>query len=104
MINRGLDAQYSISIVIIEIGRANFPKYTIMRLGNINFGKNPRTLLNHLRIRKALGKPLDIQNVYRYIVDKEELLHWINLIPSFSCEMNVPGRRMLVADIVREFV
>ena len=77
-----------------------FPKYTIIRLGNITFGKNPNTLINYFKDHRDA----EIQDVYRYIADKEELLHWINLIPDWNCEINIPGRRMKVADIVKEFI
>jgi hypothetical protein len=77
-----------------------FPKYTIIRLGNITWGKNPHTIINYL---KAHPKA-EIRNVYRYICDENELLHWIGLIPEWSCEMNIPGKRMKIQDIVKEYV
>ena len=39
-----------------------------------------------------------------YICDKDEFLHWMDLIPEWPCEMNIVGRRMKVKDIVKEFV
>ena len=42
--------------------------------------------------------------MYRYVVDKDEFLHWLNMIPPWSCELNIPGRRMKVREIVREYV
>ena len=90
--------------VIETLLKRYWQRYTILRLGNISWGSNPHTLINHLRKRAAMGIELDIQDVYRYIVDKDELLHWVNMIPPWSCEMNIPGRRMKVADIVREYV
>lgn len=81
-----------------------FPAYCIIRLGNITFGRNPHTLINHFRTQYQSGKPLEIQNVYRYIVDKDEFLHWVSLIPDFNCEINAPGRRMKVKDVVKEYV
>ena len=79
--------------------KSYFPKYTILRLGNIDFGSNPNTIINYLKNHREA----EIQDVYRYIVDKEELLHWIHLIPEWSCEMNIPGKRMKVAEIVKEY-
>jgi len=84
--------------------KALFARYTIIRLGNITWGTNFHTLINHLREMKRRGQPLDIQDVYRYIVDEEELRYWLSLIPEWSCELNIPGRRMKVAQIVKEFV
>lgn len=87
-----------------ELVRTNFKHYTIIRMGNITWGKNPHTLINYFRNRYEQGESLDIQNVYRYIVDKDEFLHWINLIPEWSCEINVPGRRLTVRQVVDEFI
>ena len=36
-------------------------------------------------------------------MEKDEFLHWVNMIPEFSCEMNVTGKRMKVKDIVKEY-
>src|SRR3990167_2952948 len=80
--------------------KENFPKYCIIRLGNITWGSNPYTLINYLKN----NRDAEIQDVYRYIVSKDEFLHSINLIPDFNVEMNVPGRRLKVADIVKIFV
>ena len=77
-----------------------FPQYTIIRLGNITWGKNPHTLINYLKAHPKAP----IKNEYRYVCDKEEFLHWIDLIPDFNVEMNIPGKRMLVKEIKRQFV
>lgn len=76
-----------------------FKKYTIIRLGNITFGTNPNTLINYLKAHPNA----EIRDEYRYICDKDEFLHWINLIPKWNVEMNVPGRRLKVAEIVKEY-
>jgi hypothetical protein len=80
-----------------------FKQHTIFRIGNISWGNNPHTLINFIRGKIKNGEPYEVQDVYRYVVDKEEFLHWIDLIPDRSCEMNVPGRRMKVKDIVNEY-
>ena len=81
-----------------------FTNWTIIRLGNITWGNNTDTLINHFREQKHRGEKLEIQNVYRYMVNKEEFLHWIDLIPPWNCEMNITGRRMTVREIVDEYV
>ena len=81
-----------------------FKTHTIFRIGNIDWGTNPHTLINHLRDRRKRGEELVIEDVYRYVISKEEFDYWISLIPDWSCEMNIPGRRLKVADIVREYV
>lgn len=87
-----------------ELIKENFPRYCIIRLGNINWGDNPNTLINFLRNRLLEGKPLEVKDTYRYVVNKEEFLHWINMIPDFNVEMNITGRMMKVKDIVNELV
>lgn len=80
-----------------------FPHYTILRVGNITWGDNPHTLINFIRTKIKNREPLDIQDVYRYVVDKDEFLHWIDMIPDWNCEINIVGRKMKVKDIVKEF-
>lgn len=81
-----------------------FSRYTIVRLGNITFGTNPHTIINALREKKRKGEEIEVQDVYRYLVDKDEFLHWIKMIPTWSCEMNITGKRLLVKDIIKEYV
>lgn len=89
--------------IMERIIKEAFPLYTIIRLGNITWGNNPHTLINYFRHKIKKGEPFEIRDEYRYIVDKDEFLHWIGLIPNFSCEMNITGRRMKVAEIVKEY-
>lgn len=83
--------------------KLEFPHYTIMRIGNITWGTNPHTLINYFHRQLKAKKPIKIQDTYRYIIDKDEFLHWIGLIPDWSCEMNITGRRMKVKEIVDEY-
>lgn len=80
-----------------------FRESTIIRIGNITWGTNPHTLINFIRNKITNKEQFEIKDVYRYIIDKDEFLHWINLIPSWSCEMNLTGQRMKVADIVTKY-
>lgn len=80
----------------------NWNNHTILRLGNINWGSNPHTIINYLKKKIKAGEKLEIQDTYRYIIDKDELHYWIGMIPDFRCEMNVPGKRMHVSKIVAE--
>lgn len=86
-----------------EFVKHYFAEYTIIRIGNITWGSNPHTLINHFRNAIKNNQPLHIEDTYRFIVDKEEFLYWISLIPDWSCEMNIPGKRMKVRDIVKEY-
>lgn len=87
-----------------QLVRLNFPKHTIIRVGNIAWGTNPNTLINHFKAMVQSGEPLDIQDTTRYVVEKDEFLHWIGLIPGWPCEMNIPGKMMTVQEIVDKYV
>ena len=79
--------------------RETFPSWTIIRIGNISWGKNPHTLINYLKAHPEA----EIQNVFRYVVGKVEFLHWIDRIPEWNCEMNVPGEFLKVSEIKRRY-
>lgn len=79
--------------------KKEFPHYTIVRIGNITWGTNPHTLINYLKAHPEA----EIRDEYRYIVDKEEFLHWVGLIPNWSCELNITGRKLKVKEIRDEF-
>ena len=97
------DSRYVRHKIEMEKAVKIFRPYTIIRMGNITWGDNPHTLINFIKNKIRNREPFEVQDVYRYIIDKEEFLHWINLIPDWSCEINIPGRRMKVRDIVREY-
>lgn len=80
--------------------KKNFPKYCIIRLGNIVGGKNPHTLINFLKDKIEKGEPFEVRDEYRYIVHAEELQHWVDRIPLFNCEINIPGEMLKVSEIV----
>lgn len=99
-----LDSRYTQHKMDVErLVRLYFRWNTIIRLGNITWGTNPHTLINSISNKILHYEPFEIQDVYRYLMTKEEFLHWIDLIPPWSCEMNIPGRTMKVRDIVREY-
>lgn len=81
-----------------------FKNYTIIRLGNITFGNNPHTIINSMKAQKARGEELRIENTYRYVVGKEEFLYWIKMIPDFNVEINVPGERLTINELVKKYV
>lgn len=80
--------------------KEEFPTYCIVRLGNIAWGTNPHTLINYLRAHPKA----EIRDEYRYVISKEEFLHWINLIPDWSVEMNCPGERLKVKEIYERYI
>jgi hypothetical protein len=80
--------------------KETFPDHCIVRLGNIDWGRNPHTLINYLRAHPDA----ELRDEYRYVIGQDEFLHWIKLIPDWSCEMNLTGRRLKVKDIYDEYV
>lgn len=86
-----------------ELIKKNFRHYTIMRLGSPVWGTNPNHLVNFFRQKIKNKEPFQIWETERYILEKEEFLHWISRIPSWSCEMNVPGTKMSVKNIVKKY-
>lgn len=86
-----------------ELIKKNFKHYTIMRLGSPTWGNNPNHLVSFFRNKISNKESFQIWDTERYILEKEEFLHWINKIPPWNCEMNVPGIRMKVKEIVKKY-
>lgn len=87
-----------------KLVRDNFKHHTIIRIGNITWGENSHTLINYLRARAKKGKPLEIRETWRYLTDKEEFLHWIDMIPRWNCEMNITGQKLTIKEIVNKYI
>ena len=85
-----------------ELIKKNFKHYTIIRMGNITWGKNPHTLINHFKNLIKKQQKIEIWDTHRYLINKEEFSHWINLIPEWNCEMNIPGVRLTIDKIVKQ--
>lgn len=83
-----------------DLVQAHFKQYTIVRLGNITWGKNPHTLINYFRNQIKKGRKPTVWDTYRYLVDKSEFLHWMERLPDWNCEMNVTGIKLKVKQIV----
>lgn len=81
-----------------------FKAYTIIRIGNIDWGTNPYTIINDMRRRFKAGEKVELRDEYRYVVGQDEFLYWINKIPDWSCEMNIPGERMKIKELVDRYV
>lgn len=88
-----------------ELIKKTFPRYTLVRLGNITWGKNPRTLINYMRLKKQKNETYTAPHGYgyRYIVTKDEFLHWISLIPDWNCEMNITGEKLTFNEIFEKY-
>lgn len=85
-----------------DLTKKTFKHYTILRLGNITWGNNPHTLINHFKNQIKNKEKLKIRDAYRYLIDKDEFFHWMNMIPNWNCEMNLTGKRLKVDQIVKK--
>ena len=86
--------------------KSAFDYYTIVRIGNITWGDNPNTFLNYIKSKIENNEPYEIKDEYRYLVDKEEFLYWVGMIPFFAIdqyEMNITGDRLKVADAINKY-
>lgn len=83
--------------------KRRFPRYTIMRLGNIEWAENPNQLIPFLKRKLKKREYFTIIDDYRHILSREDFDYWINHIPDWNCEMNVTGWRMKVAEIVGRY-
>jgi len=101
----GTSRYYEHKRQVEAIVKTYFDKYTIVRLGNITWkNDNPHTLINSMKLRVKRGEKLEIRDEYRYLVDKDEFLYWVNLIPEWSCEISIIGKRMKVREVVKKYV
>jgi len=64
-----------------QVVRSNFNNYNILRIGNISWGKNPKTFLNFLRAKRNANEPYELLDEYRYLITEEELLLLTNNLP-----------------------
>ena len=87
-----------------ELIKTHFKVHTIIRLGNITWGTNPNTFINFFKNAIKNNEPFTVKDEYRYLIDKDEFLHWLGLIPDFSTEMNITGRRIKIIDVVSELM
>ena len=87
-----------------ELVKLNFKHYTIVRLGNISWGKNPNTIINFFYNKLKNNEPIEVRDVHRYIIDKEEFLHWVEMIPDWNVEMNITGLYLTINEIIEKYV
>ncbi len=75
--------------------------YNIIRIGNIDWGKNPNTFINALRAKKAKGEPYEVYDEWKYMISKEELLLLTDNLPlTGKNEINVFGRMAKPIDLI----
>lgn len=75
---------------------------TIIRLGNITWGNNPHTIINHFKAEHAAGRTPVLHNVFRHLLTKPEFIYWMNSIRAgVNDTMNIPGEMVTVKEIWR---
>lgn len=85
-----------------ECVKRNFKSYTIVRVEVIAWGKNPTTIHNVFRKKLENNEPITLIDTYRYVLTEEEFKDWLELIPvGEKNEMNIPGERLHVIDILK---
>lgn len=85
-----------------QLVRVWWPAHTIIRIGNITWGTNKHTLINHLRAQYLAGQPVDLQDVYRYPIDMAEFRECLRL--EVGGTIDLIARRMTVREIYEEYV
>lgn len=78
------------------IVQSRFATSTIVRIGNIDWGKNPNTLINYLKAHPEAER----RNETRYLIDKYEFLHWMDKIRVGENDiMNLTGQIINVKEL-----
>jgi hypothetical protein len=77
-----------------------FLTYTIVRIEVIEWGRNPTTIHNVMRRMISAGEEVQIRDEYRHVINLDEFMYWMRLIPIGEChEMNMTGRKYHVREI-----
>lgn len=82
-----------------DLIRISFENYNIIRLGNIDWGKNQHTFINAIKAKQANGEPVEIRDEWKYMVSKEQLLLLTDNLPlKGKHEISVFGEMKKVKD------
>ena len=88
-----------------QLVKNSFPNYTIIRIGNITWGKNPKTFINYFRHKIENDLPYTVLDEYRYLISQKELLSITDNFPDKGRhEISVTGRIVKVQDVVNELI
>lgn len=85
-----------------SIVKERFQSYTIVRVGVIEWGKNPTTIHNVFKRKLAAGEPIELQDTYRWITPLKDFKYWLRLIRIGEREeMNISGLLVTPAEILQ---
>jgi hypothetical protein len=81
--------------------KVKFPNYNIIRIGNIDWGKNPHTFINAIKAKQAKGEPVEIRDEWKYMISKEQLLLLTDNLPlKGQNTISVFGNMKKVKDLI----
>lgn len=79
-----------------------FTSYTIVRLGNITWGRNPNTIINAFKWKHYKKEKPHLEEGYRFIITDTEFCYWMQHLPiGTKNEMNIPGEMISINEIWR---
>lgn len=80
---------------------ALFENFTVIRIGNIDWGTNPNTFLNYLRAEIKKGNQPEIRDELKFMISKNELNFITNNLPYKGRNtINVFGQMAKVKDLI----
>jgi nucleoside-diphosphate-sugar epimerase len=86
-----------------QIVKFDFASFTIVRLGNILWGKNQKTLINYLREAISNHHVYRVEPVFRFVVGENDFITAMHRVVSERPqEMTVFTDRLMVSEIVRK--
>lgn len=78
----------------------NFQTYTIVRLGNITWGKNKHTIINYFKWQHYKKETPSLENGHRFLLSEWEFCYWMQHLPiGTKHEMNIPGEMVSINEI-----
>lgn len=81
--------------------KSNFENYNIIRIGNITWGKNPNTFLNHIRNKIKNKESVYISDEYKFMIDSHTLLSLTDNLPLVAKnQLSVFGKMAKVKDLL----
>lgn len=82
--------------------KENFQAYTIVRLGNITWGRNPNTIINYFKLQNRSKQTPHLEDGHRFIIAEPEFCYWMQHLPiGTKNEMNIPGEMVSINEIWR---
>lgn len=82
--------------------KESFATYTIVRLGNITWGKNEHTIINYFKGQHYNKQTPNLEDGHRFIITEAEFCYWMRHLPiGAKNEMNIPGEMVSINEIWR---